>query len=208
MGKFTTFLIGGIVGAAAGLLLSPRTGAENRAKVSEAINEKVNLEVPAGVQEKAGQFVEAAASTSQKVINTVVDNGSDAYKNVVSRVNQNPTVQAFNDNGDELRQKIDAARERIATQVAKNAEAARDAAVDKIPVAIDAAQNAKVAAQNASQVVSGAAQTAGAAVAGAAQNAGQVVAGAANTAKDAVAGAASSVTAKLTLPVKRKMPNK
>lgn len=201
MGKFTTFLIGGIVGAAAGLLLSPRTGAENRAKVSEAINEKVNLEVPAGVQEKAGQFVEAAASTSQKVINTVVDNGSDAYKNVVSRVNQNPTVQAFNDNGDELRQKIDAARERIATQVAKNAEVARDAAVDKIPVAIDAAQgaaqNAKVAAQNASQVVSGAAQTAGAAVAGAAQNAGQVVAGAANTAKDAVAGAASSVTAKI-----------
>lgn len=201
MGKFTTFLIGGIVGAAAGLLLSPRTGAENRAKVSEAINEKVNLEVPAGVQEKAGQFVEAAASTSQKVINTVVDNGSDAYKNVVSRVNQNPTVQAFNDNGDELRQKIDAARERIATQVAKNAEAARDAAVDIIPVAIDAAQgaaqNAKVAAQNASQVVSGAAQTAGAAVAGAAQNAGQVVAGAANTAKDAVAGAASSVTAKI-----------
>ena len=173
MGKFTTFLIGGIVGAAAGLLLSPRTGAENRAKVSEAFNEKVNLEVPAGVQEKAGQFVEAAASTSQKVINTVVDNGSDAYKNVVSRVNQNPTVQAFNDNGDELRQKIDAARERIATQVAKNAEAARDAAV------------------------SGAAQTAGAAVAGAAQNAGQVVAGAANTAKDAVAGAASSVTAKI-----------
>ncbi len=201
MGKFTTFLIGGIVGAAAGLLLSPRTGAENRAKVSEAINEKVNLEIPAGVQEKAGQFVEAAASTSQKVINTVVDNGSDAYKNVVSRVNQNPTVQAFNDNGDELRQKIDAARERIATQVAKNAEAAHDAAVDKIPVAIDAAQgaaqNAKVAAQNASQVVSGAAQTAGAAVAGAAQNAGQVVAGAANTAKDAVAGAASSVTAKI-----------
>lgn len=201
MGKFTTFLIGGIVGAAAGLLLSPRTGAENRAKVSEAFNEKVNLEVPAGVQEKAGQFVEAAASTSQKVINTVVDNGSDAYKNVVSRVNQNPTVQAFNDNGDELRQKIDAARERIATQVAKNAEAARDAAVDKIPVEIDAAQgaaqNAKVAAQNASQVVSGAAQTAGAAVAGAAQNAGQVVAGAANTAKDAVAGAASSVTAKI-----------
>ena len=159
-------------------------------------------------RKNAGQFVEAAASTSQKVINTVVDNGSDAYKNVVSRVNQNPTVQAFNDNGDELRQKIDAARERIATQVAKNAEAARDAAVDKIPVAIDAAQgaaqNAKVAAQNASQVVSGAAQTAGAAVAGAAQNAGQVVAGAANTAKDAVAEQHQALRQKLTLPVKER----
>lgn len=194
MGKFATFLIGGIVGAAAGLLLSPRSGAENRAKVSEVINDNVKIEVPAGVQEKAGQFASAAASTSQKVINTVVDNGSDAYKNVVSRVNQNPTVQAFNDNGDELRQKIDAARERIATQVAKNAEAARDAAVDKIPVAIDAASGA---AQNAGQVVSGAAQTAGAAVAGAAQNAGQAVAGAAATAKDAVVGAASTVTAKI-----------
>ena len=201
MGKFVPFVIGGVFGAAAGLLLSPRTGAENRAKLSEALNENVKIEVPTNVQEKAGQFVDAAASTSQKVINTVVDNGSDAYKNVVSRVNQNPTVQAFNDNGDELRQKIDAARERIATQVAKNAEAARDAAVDKIPVAIDAAQgaaqNAKVAAQGAAQVVSGAAQNAGQVVAGAAQNAGQAVAGAAATAKDAVAGAASTVTAKI-----------
>ena len=201
MGKFVPFVIVGIIGAAAGLLLSPRTGAENRAKLSEALNENVKIEVPTNVQEKAGQFVDAAASTSQKVINTVVDNGSDAYKNVVSRVNQNPTVQAFNDNGDELRQKIDAARERIATQVAKNAEAARDAAVDKIPVAIDAAQgaaqNAKVAAQGAAQAVSGAAQNAGQVVAGAAQNAGQAVAGAAATAKDAVAGAASTVTAKI-----------
>lgn len=200
MGKFVPFVIGGIIGAAAGLLLSPRTGAENRAKLSEALNENVKIEVPTNVQEKAGQFVDAAASTSQKVINTVVDNGSDAYKNVVSRVNQNPTVQAFNDNGDELRQKIDAARERIATQVAKNAEAARDAAVDKIPVAIDAAQgaaqNAKVVA-GAAQAVSGAAQNAGQVVAGAAQNAGQAVAGAAATAKDAVAGAASTVTAKI-----------
>ena len=194
MGKFVPFVIGGIIGAAAGLLLSPRTGAENRAKLSEALNENVKIEVPTNVQEKAGQFVDAAASTSQKVINTVVDNGSDAYKNVVSRVNQNPTVQAFNDNGDELRQKIDAARERIATQVAKNAEAARDAAVDKIPVAIDAAQGA---AQNAKVADQGAAQNAGQVVAGAAQNAGQAVAGAAATAKDAVAGAASTVTAKI-----------
>lgn len=201
MGKLATFIVGGLVGAAAGLLLSPRSGEENRAKLSAALNENVKIEVPAGVQEKAGQFVGAAATTSQKVINTVVDNGSDAYKNVVSRVNQNPTVQAFNDNGDELRQKIDAARERIATQVAKNAEAARDAAVDKVPVVIDAAQgaaqNAKVAAQNAGTVVAGAAQNAGAAVAGAAQNAGTVVAGAANTAKDAVVGAASTVSAKI-----------
>ena len=35
MGKFATFLIGGAVGAVAGLLLSPRSGAENRALLSE-----------------------------------------------------------------------------------------------------------------------------------------------------------------------------
>lgn len=172
MGKFATFLIGGVFGVAAGLLLSPRTGAENRALLAETLNENCKIDVPPQVQEKAGQFVDTAATTSQKVINTVVDNGSDAYKAVKTRVQQaTPASQAF-ENGDELRQKIDAARERIATQVAKNAEAARDAAVDKVPVVIDAAQgaaqNAKAAAQNASQAVSGAAASAKSAVTGAA----------------------------------------
>ena len=180
MGKFATFLVGGIVGAAAGLLLSPRTGAENRAKLSETLGENCKIEVPSNVQEKAGQFVDAAASTSQKVINTVIDNGSDAYKAVVSRASQaNPTVQSFNDNGDELRQKIDAARERIATQVAKNAETARDAAVDKIPVVIDAAQGAAQSAKSAAQTAS------------------QAVTGAAATAKDTVVDAAATVTSKI-----------
>lgn len=178
MGRFATFIIGAAAGVAAGLLLSPRSGAENRAKISETLGEKVV--VPESVQEKAGQFVDAAATTSTKVINTVVDNGSDAYKAVTSRVYQAaPAAQAFSDNGDELRQKIDAARERIATQVAKNAEAARDAAVDKVPVVIDAAQ--------------GAAQS----VKGAAQNASQAVADAASTAKDTVTDAASTLTSKI-----------
>lgn len=180
MGKFTTFLVGGAVGAIAGLLLSPRTGAENRALVGEAVSN--NCKVPAGVQEKAGQFVDAAASTSTKVINTVVDNGSDAAKAVTQRVQQvaPPSVQAFSDNGDELREKIDAARERIATQVAKNAEAARDAAVDKIPAAIDAAQSATQAAK------------------GAASTAKDAAVGAAASAKDAATDAAGAVAAKVT----------
>lgn len=66
MGKLATFIVGGLVGAAAGLLLSPRSGEENRAKLSAALNENVKIEVPAGVQEKAGQFVGAAATTSQR----------------------------------------------------------------------------------------------------------------------------------------------
>ena len=86
MGKFATFLIGGAVGAVAGLLLSPRSGAENRALLSEVANEKCGtVSCPPQLQEKAGRFVEAAASTSTKVINTVVDNGAEARKAVAER---------------------------------------------------------------------------------------------------------------------------
>ena len=113
MGKFATFLIGGAVGAVAGLLLSPRSGAENRALLSEVANEKCGtVSCPPQLQEKAGRFVEAAASTSTKVINTVVDNGAEARKAVAERAQKfaPAPVQAFDTNGDELRQKIDAAR--------------------------------------------------------------------------------------------------
>ena len=186
MGKFATFLIGGAVGAVAGLLLSPRSGAENRALLSEVANEKCGtVSCPPQLQEKAGQFVEAAASTSTKVINTVVDNGAEARRAVSERAQKfvPAPVQAFDANGDELRQKIDAARERIATQVAKNAEAARDAAVDKVPAVLDAAAAAKEtatgAAQHAAEAVQGAAATAADAAkeaAGTAQHAAAVVA--------------------------------
>ena len=54
MGKFATFLIGGAVGAVAGLLLSPRSGAENRALLSEVANEKCGtVSCPPQLQEKA-----------------------------------------------------------------------------------------------------------------------------------------------------------
>ena len=179
MGKFATFLIGGAVGAVAGLLLSPRSGAENRALLSEVASEKCGtISCPPQLQEKAGQFVDAAASTSTKVINTVVDNGAEARRAVAQRAQKfaPAPVQAFDNNGDELRQKIDAARERIATQVAKNAEAARDAAVDKVPAVLDAATGA---AQHAAEAVQGAAVTAADAakdVAGVAQHAAATVA--------------------------------
>lgn len=155
MGRFTAFVIGAAAGAAASLLFTPRNGAENRALLSQAVNENCKCPVSAQTQrkakQKANQLVDAAATTSTKVINTVIDNGSDAYKAAANRVQQitPPSAAAFNNNSDELREKIDAARERIATQVAKNAEAARDAAVDAIPVAVDAAKGATGAAKEA-----------------------------------------------------------
>ena len=165
MGKFATFVLGGVAGAAVALLLAPRSGAENRALIGEAIND--NCKIPSGVQEKAGQLVGAAATTSTKVINAVVDNGSDAYKAVAARAQQMApaSVRAFDANSDELREKIDAARERIAAQVAKNAEAARDAAVDKVPAAIDAAQAATQAVKDAAATAKDTAVNAASAVA-------------------------------------------
>lgn len=56
--------------------------------------------------------------------------GAEVKKGLTSRVEQ--TAPAVVEKNDELRDKIDAARERIAAQVAKNAEAVHDTAVDAV----------------------------------------------------------------------------
>ena len=77
MGKFATFVIGGLVGATAALMLSPRTGVENRKVVVDKFNE--SCPIAGDVQGKAGMLVDSVATTSTKVINTVVDKGQDLY---------------------------------------------------------------------------------------------------------------------------------
>lgn len=150
MGRFASLLVGGVVGAAAAFLFTPRNGAENRAAIAEKISAGTS-KLPAEVHECAASAVSAVAAGSTVAINTVVDNGSDAIKAVKSKVQSAPSVveqaaaPALSE-ADDLREKIDAARERIAAQVAKNAEAIQDAAVDKVPGAIDAALDAKATA--------------------------------------------------------------
>ena len=177
MGKFATFVIGGLVGATAALMLSPRTGVENRKVVVDKFNE--SCPIAGDVQGKAGMLVDSVAATSTKVINTVVDKGQDLYNNATrSQAVTVASPEVFAEKNDELRLKIDAARERIATQVAKNAEAVHDAAVDKAPVVVDAATSATGAAKEA--------------VAGAAD----AIKNAADAAKGAVGNAAASITNK------------
>ena len=177
MGKFATFVIGGLVGATAALMLSPRTGVENRKVVVDKFNE--SCPIAGDVQGKAGMLVDSVAATSTKVINTVVDKGQDLYNNATrSQAVTVASPEVFAEKNDELRQKIDAARELIATQVAKNAEAVHDAAVDKAPVVVDAATSATGAAKEA--------------VAGAAD----AIKNAADAAKGAVGNAAASITNK------------
>ena len=89
---------------------------------------------------------------------------SDEYLSYCDDVNKqiekilNNEIDLVNDSliadaNDELRAKIDAARERIAMQVAKNAEALQDAAVDKIPAVVDAAAGVGAAVSGAVESV-------------------------------------------------------
>lgn len=197
MGRFRTFLLGGAIGAGIAMLATPRDGAANRARIADSLNENYP-EAMKAVTETTNQVIDAAATTSTKVINTVWDKGVEVKKGLGSRARQ--TTPVVVEKNDELRDKIDAARERIAAQVAKNAETVHDAAVDKVPAAVDAAKNAsaavKEAAQNATEAAKDVAQTAADAAKGAAKTAADAAKDVAKTAKNAAEAAKDSVSKK------------
>lgn len=130
------FLLGGVVGAAAALLYAPRTGVETRALVADKANEAWGAAQHYGAeaQMRGQQIYNTAVARGQEVAKTAVDAAQEtaerttqvaqnAFAEVQDRVvtardNVRPVIAEKND---ELREKIDAARERIASQVAKNA---------------------------------------------------------------------------------------
>jgi gas vesicle protein len=90
-------VLGGAIGFGAGLLFAPRTGAETRAVLTDRVDE-------------------------------VWGQGQDFYEKNVRGIGQKAAEfipNSSNVHTDELRDKIDIARTRIAEQVAKNAESAR-----------------------------------------------------------------------------------
>lgn len=173
--KFGAFVMGGLVGAGIALLCAPRKGVETRALVADKASAAFGqAQVFGGQAAERGQelYSEAVASgqraydsavaAGQTVYTDVTVMGKQAYESAAQHVqdaaqrvqNTAETVRpAFSDKNDELRAKIDAARERIAAQVAKNAEAAHAAVTEKVPVAarkvnevVDAAQEKMAAA--------------------------------------------------------------
>jgi len=107
-GRFRSFLVGGILGAGAALLFAPRSGKETRAFLTEKAEEK---------------WGEGAELYSQ---------GFDRIKTEAANV-QRTAVQA----NEELRTKIENARNAIAEQIAKNAKSAREAINSQIPLGAD-----------------------------------------------------------------------
>ena len=119
MAKLGPFIVGGVIGAVAGLLYAPRAGAQTRALVSEKVN---------SVWGEASDFAQSAGVVAPGVvIQDVAANAQAVAQNVQAKVQgvaqvapePEPMVEADND---DLREKIEAARERIAAQVVKNAE--------------------------------------------------------------------------------------
>lgn len=152
MGRFATFIIGGVVGAVAGLLLAPAKGADTRKQVVEAVQD--NVPQATQLQKQLDGIIDNAAKASTTVINNAIDKGTEVKRSVAAHAQQvAPAAEQVADANDELRAKIDAARERIAMQVAKNAEALQDAAVDKIPAVVDAAAGVGAAVSGAVESV-------------------------------------------------------
>lgn len=140
--KLGAFVVGGLLGAAVALLYAPRTGVETRALVSEKMNTawggaqqfgaqaQVNAQQAYQTAVERGQVVaQDVAARSQSMAQNVAARGQELYGQAQARVQEAAGVvkPVITDKNDQLREKIEAARQRIAAQVARNAEEAAEA---------------------------------------------------------------------------------
>ena len=118
MGKVSSFVTGAAIGAVAALLLAPKTGEQTRAFVTEKASSVVGeaKDFAAGMPGSAQDAIKAAKEKGQGLASGVTG-GADFAK---------PASAA----DDELREKIEAARQRIAAQVMENAEQSKAAAAE------------------------------------------------------------------------------
>lgn len=120
MGRLGAFVLGGVVGAAVALLNAPRPGDETRAIITDWCNNQFGdgNDIAAGLGDRARQTVDRAAAAGQQAYSSAASKVQEVGKNV-------PGVGNSAVDGDELRAKIEEARERIAAQVVQNADGAR-----------------------------------------------------------------------------------
>lgn len=114
MGRISSFVTGAALGAIAALLLAPQTGEQTRALVAEKAN---------AVTDEAKDFGAGFPASAQDAIKSAQEKAASLTKGGAA-----PAAPAASVADDELREKIEAARQRIAAQVAANAEASKAAA--------------------------------------------------------------------------------
>ena len=125
--KVGLFLAGGLVGAGIALLYAPRSGEQTRQLVAQRANQVWGQaqDFGATAAERGQEIVDEAVASGQVFYTEAAQAGRQAYADAAAYATKTAqTVKpGFVEKNDELRRKIDAARERIAAQVAKNAEA-------------------------------------------------------------------------------------
>lgn len=123
MGRVTSFIMGGLVGACAALALAPRTGAEARAAVAGKATEVKDNVVGMCGQSPQQVYQDVKASASSFAADAAAK-GQEVYSQAADKVQG-----AVNANGgsDELREKIEAARARITEQMMANMGESREA---------------------------------------------------------------------------------
>ena len=136
MNKPLVFTLGAAVGAVAALLLSPNSGERNR----EIVADKVDYNTAHGEQ-----VFQQTADTVRNKVRGVAD-------------------VATNADADDIREKINEARDRIAEQITRNSSVPQDVAADVSDVAADAAESVSEAADTAADAAEGAAKAAADAV--------------------------------------------
>ena len=114
MGRISSFVTGAALGVIAALLLAPQTGEQTRALVAEKANADTG---------EAKDFGAGFPASAQDAIKSAQEKAASLTKGVAA-----PATPAASVADDELREKIEAARQRIAAQVAANAEATKAAA--------------------------------------------------------------------------------
>ena len=114
MGRISSFVTGAALGVIAALLLAPQTGEQTRALVAEKAN---------AVTGEAKDFGAGFPASAQDAIKSAQEKAASLTKGAAA-----PAAPAASAADDELREKIEAARKRIAAQVAANAEATKAAA--------------------------------------------------------------------------------
>lgn len=136
MNKPLVFTLGAAVGAVAALLLSPNSGERNR----EIVADKVDYYTAHGEQ-----VFQQTADTVRNKVRGVAD-------------------VATNADADDIREKINEARDRIAEQITRNSSVPQDVAADVSDVAADAAESVSEAADTAADAAEGAVKAAADAV--------------------------------------------
>ena len=159
MGKMGPFILGGLVGAAIGVLYAPRTGDQTRALLAEKIDAVWGeaKDFGAGIAaDPQGAFQDVAAK-GQEFAKGATDSANKAFDTARTRVTgQVEPAFSGDTDADELRAKIEAARARIAAQVMANAQETSANA----PVEAEAAEAVEEAAETAEEAVEEAAEEA------------------------------------------------